>query len=253
MARREGTAGLQSGIAAHRQGNADLRSAQRAEGARATHRHSHRSFPSRRSLHQAPRCHRQGTADLRSAQRAEGPRATHRDSRRWFPLGAASTRPHGTTGKGPPTSGQFSRWGPAQRAEGPRATHRRSRRCSPLGAASTRPHGTTGKGPPTSGPLRCFHKSLIVRSVNWPTLKWPAGSGALLVISGASAEAPNPDASPATSASSLSRDRLQMNGRPAASPASRAPSTGVGEAAEIRRGTETHHPSPGGQCLAKRA
>ena len=124
---------------------------------------------------------------------------------------------------------------------------------SPLGAASTKPHGATGKGTPTSGPLRCFHKSLIVRSVNWPTLKWPAGSGALLVISGASAEAPNPDASPATSASSLSRDRLQMNGRPAASPASRAPSTGVGEAAEIRRGTETHHPSPGGQCLAKRA
>ena len=47
------------------------------------------------------------------------------------PLGAASTRPHGATGKGTPTSGQFSRWGPAPRAEGPRAAHRHSRRRFP--------------------------------------------------------------------------------------------------------------------------
>ena len=39
--------------------------------------------------------------------------------------------PHRATGKGTPTSGQFSRWGPAPRAEGPRATHRRSRRWFP--------------------------------------------------------------------------------------------------------------------------
>ena len=52
-------------MVARRQGNADLRSAQRAEGPRAAHRHSRRWFPSRRSLHQAPRCHRQGNADLR--------------------------------------------------------------------------------------------------------------------------------------------------------------------------------------------
>ena len=38
---------------------------------------------------------------------------------------------------------------------------------------------------------------------------------------------------------------VQMDGPPAVHPGSRAPSAAVGDAAETRRGTETHHPAPG--------
>ena len=53
----------------------------------------------------------------------------------------------------------------------------------------------------------------------------PAGSGAVVVIAGASAEAPNGDARPATSVSGLSRDRLPVRGHRAASPATRLPNS----------------------------
>jgi len=58
--------------------------------------------------------------------------------------------------------------------------------------------------------------------VGWPRSRRPAGSGALVVKSGSSAEAPNGDASAATSVRHLSADRCQMTVRRAGAPASRA-------------------------------
>ena len=76
--------------------------------------------------------------------------AVHADG---SPLGAASTRPHGATGKGTPTSGQFSR--SAQRAEGPRAAHRRPllRRAGPL-RSHPRSRRATPCPPPSPAPAR---------------------------------------------------------------------------------------------------
>ena len=55
--------------------------------------------------------------------------------------------------------------------------------------------------------------SAVVAPTQFPMGQWPAGSGALVVISGSSAEAPKGAASTATSVDSLSTDRLQTNGR----------------------------------------
>ena len=174
--------------------------------------------------------YRHGNADLRSAQPAAGGRREGPRPPGWLPSRRGPQQRRWRAGKGTPTSGQFSRWGPAQPAAGGRAGRTPTPRMAPLSAWT----------PAAQVARRQGNADL------WPVL--PVGAGTARRRRADGKDPVPPDGSPlgvdpSSAGGAQARERRPLASSPGGGRHSGAQSAADGVDAEWRHGAHRGHDS----------